>query len=249
MFNSERLFKKESDNMVGHFHQTRHEHEHAPATTGRTIRWAFAYDFVVRILSLNRESALREETVRLAQIAPGATVLDVGCGTGTLTLRAKAAAGSTGRVCGIDAAPEMIAQARGKAQKAGVQVDFKAGIIEALEFADGTFDRVLSSLMMHHLPPDLQQRALLEVYRVLKPGGQLLVVDFDASAPRRGTDGLHHKAPATSPAVPASAPGLQQLVMGAGFTNVQGGSLQSLSLAFVRGTRPKLSDTTGIGIQ
>ncbi|MFN8468922.1 MAG: class I SAM-dependent methyltransferase [Caldilineaceae bacterium] len=230
--------------MVSHFHKAchEHEHEHAPATSGRTIRWAFAYDFVVRLLSLNRETALREETIRLAQIDPGAAVLDVGCGTGTLTLRAKAAAGSTGRVCGIDAATEMIAQARKKAQKAGAQVEFQVGVIEALEYADGTFDRVLSSLMMHHLPPDLQKRALLEVYRVLKPGGQLLIVDFDASVPRSGTDALHPNpkttTPSTTSAVQEGAPGLQQLVMGAGFANVQSGSLQTLSVAFVRGTRP-----------
>jgi ubiquinone/menaquinone biosynthesis C-methylase UbiE len=248
MFNSERLFKKESESMVSHFHKTRHEqeqeheHEHAPATSGRTIRWAFAYDFVVRILSLNREDTLREETIRLAQIAPGAAVLDVGCGTGTLTLRANAAVGSTGRVCGVDAAPEMIAQARRKAQKAGALVEFQVGVIEALEYADGTFDRVLSSLMMHHLPPDLQERALVEVYRVLKPGGQLLIVDFDASVPRRGAHGLHHNAqhtaPAATPAMPEGSRGLQQLVMKAGFINVQSGSLQSLSVAFVRGTCP-----------
>jgi len=224
--------------MVSHFHKARGEHEHAPATRGHTIRWAFAYDFVVRILSLNREGALREETIRLAQIAPGASVLDVGCGTGTLTLRARAAAGSTGRVCGVDAAPEMIAQARRKAQKAGAQVEFQAGVVEALEFADGTFDRVLSSLMMHHLPPDLQQRALVEIYRVLKPGGQLLIVDFDASVPRSGTDALHHHAQTSTTAAQEIAPGLLQLVTGAGFTNVQGGSLQSLSVAFVCGTRP-----------
>ncbi len=226
--------------MVSHFHKARHEH--APATSGRTIRWAFAYDFVVRVLSLNRENALREETIRLAQIDPGAAVLDVGCGTGTLTLCAKAAAGSTGRVCGVDAAPEMIAQARRKAQKAGVQVAFQVGVIEALEFADATFDRVLSSLMMHHLPPDLQERALGEVYRVLKPGGQLLIVDFDASTPRRGMDSLHHNAqhtaPATTPAGQDNARGLQQLVTRAGFTNVQSGSLESLSAAFIRGVRP-----------
>jgi ubiquinone/menaquinone biosynthesis C-methylase UbiE len=242
VFNNEQLSKKERDSMVSHFHKARHEHEHAPATTGRTIRWAFAYDFVVRILSLNRENALREETIRLAQIEPGASVLDVGCGTGTLTLRAKAAAGSTGRVCGVDAAPEMIAQARRKAQKAGAQVEFRAGVIEALEFADGTFDRVLSSLMIHHLPSDLQERALAEVYRVLKPGGQLLIVDFDASVPRSGTDGLHHNAkqaaPASTPAGQEGSHGILQLVTEAGFTNVQSGSLQSLSVAFVRGTRP-----------
>ena len=226
--------------MVGHFHKARHEqeHEHAPATSGRTIRWAFAYDFVVRVLSLNREYALREETIRLAQIVPGAAVLDAGCGTGTLTLRAKAAAGSTGRVCGVDAAPEMIAQARRKAQKAGALVEFQVGVIEALEFADGTFDRVLSSLMMHHLPPDLQERALIELFRVLKPGGQLLIVDFDASVPRRGVDGLHHNAQPTTPPTQGDAPRLLQSVTSAGFASVQCGSLQGISAAFIRGARP-----------
>lgn len=91
--------------------------------------------------------------------------------------------------------------------------------------------------MIHHLPPDLQRRALVEVYRVLKPGGQLLIVDFDASVPRSGTDALHHNTQAI-PAVQEGAPGLQQLVMEAGFTNVQSGSLQSFSVAFIRSTRP-----------
>ena len=218
---------------MSHFLKMWHGVHDAPQTSGNTIRWAFAYDFVVRVLTLNREGAMREETVRLAGIERGATVLDVGCGTGSLTLRANTLAGSEGQVYGIDAAPEMIATARSKAQAAGAEVNFQVGVIEALEFADGTFDRVLSSLMMHHLPDELKGRALAEVYRVLKPGGQLLIVDFDASAPRHGLAGLHHRA---APAGQDGPAGLKQLVQRAGFVNVEGGHLHSAPIAFVRGT-------------
>jgi ubiquinone/menaquinone biosynthesis C-methylase UbiE len=223
-----------------HFQHAQHGVEEAPATSGNTIRWAYAYDFIVRVLTLNRESALREETLRLAGIERGASVLDVGCGTGSLTLRAKALAGSEGQVYGIDAAPEMIARARRKAQAAGAQVTFQVGVIEALYFADGTFDRVLSSLMMHHLPGALKGQGLAEVYRVLKPGGQLLIVDFDASVPRRGWAGLHHRlshAQHDTHAGQDTEVGLQQLVRSAGFADVTGGHLRSLPVAYVRGTR------------
>ena len=218
---------------MSHFLKMWHGVDDAPQTNGNTIRWAFAYDFVVRVLTLNREGAMREESVRLAGIERGATVLDVGCGTGSLTLRAKTLAGSEGQVYGIDAAPEMIATARRKAQAAGAQVNFQVGVIEALEFADGTFDRVLSSLMMHHLPDELKGRALAEIYRVLKPGGQLLIVDFDASAARHGLAGLHHRAAQAGQDGPA---GLKQLVQRAGFANVEGGHLHSAPIAFVRAT-------------
>jgi len=158
-----------------------HHHPHndaAPATEGRTIRWADHYDMLVRLLTLGRERTLRAETIRQAEIASGASVLDVGCGTGTLTLLAKAQAGAQGKVYGIDPAPEMIAVARQKAAQQKGDVDFQVGLIEALPFEDGTFDVVLSSLMFHHLPPGLKQQGLREIYRVLKPGGRLLIADI-----------------------------------------------------------------------
>src|SRR3982751_1460525 len=101
-------------------HRSDHLHtdtqiETAPDTQGRTIRWAGHYDLVVKLLTLGKERKLRAETIQLAAVSKGESVLDVGCGTGTLTLLAKAEAGESGKVYGIDASPEMIAVARQKA--------------------------------------------------------------------------------------------------------------------------------------
>jgi ubiquinone/menaquinone biosynthesis C-methylase UbiE len=116
-------------------------------------------------------------TIEEAMIKAGDSVLDVGCGTGEITLRAKVRA-KAGKVYGIDPAPEMIAVARSKAARKKLDIDFRVGVIEALPFPDSSMDVVTSSLMMHHLPEDLKVRGLAEIYRVLKPGGHLLVADF-----------------------------------------------------------------------
>ncbi len=158
-----------------------HFHSHtstAPATEGRTIRWANHYDLLVTFLTLGKEKSLRQEIIQKAAIPMGGAVLDVGCGTGTLALLAKAQAGTQGKVYGIDAAPEMIDVAQHKAAHQGFEMDFRVSVIEALPFPDNAFDVVLSSFMFHHLPPDLKQRGLVEIYRVLKPGGRLLIADM-----------------------------------------------------------------------
>src|SRR5512143_567900 len=156
-----------------------HSHAEAtPQTTGMVLNWGRRYDWVVQIMALGQAGRLRRKTVEFAQIAPGERVLDVGCGTGDLTLRAAERAGSAGQVCGIDPGPEMIETARRKAARAHVEVDFRVGVIERLPFPDGSFDVVLSSLMMHHLPADLKPIGLAEIRRVLTPGGRLVIVDM-----------------------------------------------------------------------
>lgn len=146
-------------------------------TRGRTLgRMAHSYDLVTALLGIG--PGFRELTVRLAQVKPGDKVLDVGCGTGSLTIAAKRWAGQEGEVHGIDAAPEMIDVARHKAVQSGVDVDFRVGLIEDIPFPDEQFDVVLNSLMMHHLPDDLKREGFAEMHRVLKPSGHLLVVDF-----------------------------------------------------------------------
>ena len=159
--------------------------ESAPQTKGRTITWAWLYDYVVGFLLLGREQAMRCMTVDLAQLQPGESVLDVGCGTGALTLLARERVGETGQAYGIDAAPQMIAVARRKAAQRDLAIDFQVGLIEQLAFPDDSFDVVLSSLMMHHLPEKLKRQGLAEIARVLKPGGRLLVLDFQRQQTQR----------------------------------------------------------------
>ncbi|HKD80607.1 MAG TPA: methyltransferase domain-containing protein [Candidatus Angelobacter sp.] len=149
-----------------------------PNTTGLILHRAFGYDLLVRLLSLGGERTYREKTLDLAGLKRGESVLDVGCGTGTLAIAAKRHVGSAGKVYGIDASPEMIARARNKAKKATADVAFENAIVEKLPFPDATFDVVLSTTMLHHLPDKARRQCLHEVRRVLKPAGRFLAVDF-----------------------------------------------------------------------
>ena len=142
------------------------------------IRWATRYDWLLTIITLGRERALRERFLDLARIAPGESVLDVGCGTGTLAIAAKRRVGAVGEVSGIDASVEMIERANKKAKRAKTDVTFKTALAESLPFSDARFDVVLSTVMLHHLRRAVREQSVREMRRVLKPGGRLLIVDF-----------------------------------------------------------------------
>ena len=154
----------------------------APHTHGHVIRWAPYYDGVVGLIALGRERELRQRTVALAAIEPRARVLEVGCGTGSVCIAA-ALAVPTAEILGTDPAPEMVQFAANKAAKAKVDASFEVGVIERIERESGSFDVVLSSLMLHHLPQDTASAGLAEVFRVLTPGGRLVVVDCRGPGP------------------------------------------------------------------
>src|SRR5574341_290933 len=86
--------------------------------------------------------------------------------------------GNSGTAVGVDPDPEMIAVARRKAKGENLEIDFRVGVIESLPFPDDTFDVVTSSLMMHHLPEHLRIKGLAETFRVLKPGGRILIAEM-----------------------------------------------------------------------
>ncbi len=159
----------------------------APVTKGHVMRSsARFYDLMVWLLTLGREQPFRERLLELARLQPGESVLDVGCGTGTLAIAARRRVGPRGSVQGIDASPEMIARATRKANKAGADVTFRTAVVEALPFPDHHLDVVLSTLMLHHLPRPTREQSAREIRRVLKAGGRVLAVDF-------GMPGRHRK--------------------------------------------------------
>jgi ubiquinone/menaquinone biosynthesis C-methylase UbiE len=153
-----------------------------PRTAGVVLHGAARYDLLFWLVTLGREGAFRQRVLRLARLEPGESVLDVGCGTGTLAIAAKRHVGPAGTVYGIDASPEMIARARRKATKAGLEVVFTTERAEALPFPGAQFDAVLTTVMLHHLPKNARQQCASEMRRVLKPGGRVLAVDFGGPA-------------------------------------------------------------------
>lgn len=124
--------------------------------------------------------AFREFTANLIEVAPGESVLDLGCGTGELTMTLGRRVGPNGRVAGIDISKDLVAGARRKAKRAGLAIEYRVASIEQLPFADATVDVVVSSLVMHHLAPEVLGRAVREIRRVLKPGGRVFVIDFQS---------------------------------------------------------------------
>jgi demethylmenaquinone methyltransferase/2-methoxy-6-polyprenyl-1,4-benzoquinol methylase/phosphoethanolamine N-methyltransferase len=199
--------------------------ERAPQTGGRVIRHAWLYDLLG-----SKMSGGRDTLVELADPQLDEVVLDVGCGTGTVALAIASGVG-TNDVTGIDASPQMIEMARRKAAKAGSGAKFQVAAIEDLPFADGTFDLVTSSLMLHHLPADLKPSALAEVRRVLKPGGRFVVMDF---ARESHSPAGHLLSILGRGRGPATAENLVDLLTSAGFRTAAVLPSRHSNLAFVR---------------
>ncbi|MEW5986417.1 MAG: class I SAM-dependent methyltransferase [Chloroflexota bacterium] len=124
-----------------------------------------------------REERFKRPLLDQAKIQPGQTILDLGCGTGTLTIQAKRHQPEA-EVFGLDIDPRILQRARLKAQAVRVAITFDQGAADLMPYPDQFFDRILSSLVIHHLTTSQKQQAMNELYRVLRPGGELHLVDF-----------------------------------------------------------------------
>lgn len=140
------------------------------------------YDPIAKLFGGDRA---KRDLIQQAALPPGARVLDIGCGTGTLAVLIKRLHPDA-EVTGLDPDPKALARARAKAERAGVVVRFDQGFADDLPYQDGSFDRVFSSFMLHHLELRVKEGTLAEVCRVLKPGGSLHLLDFGGPKSTRG---------------------------------------------------------------
>ena len=124
-----------------------------------------------------QEDEFKSDLINQAHIRSGMRVLDLGCGTATLTIQIKQAFPET-EVVGLDGDARVLDIGRAKAEKAGLKLTLDQGLSFDLPYPDCAFDRVLSSLVFHHLTTHNKQRTMVEVLRVLKSGGELHIADF-----------------------------------------------------------------------
>ncbi|MBI2922961.1 MAG: methyltransferase domain-containing protein [Planctomycetes bacterium] len=158
-------------------------HRHAPGSTetaqpGILIHRPHFYDLMARFLLLGREKSFRHRTLDLANLRPGETVLDIGCGTGTLLLAASERVGPSGTLHGLEPSAEMAAHARRKAAAAGTALHVSEGSADRLPYPDASFDAAFCTMVLHHVPAENHAAALREMRRVLKPGGRLVIVEM-----------------------------------------------------------------------
>ena len=199
-----------------------------PAGHGITIGTPRSYEVLAPLFFFGRRRRAYGELLEAAGVRQGDHVLDVGCGPGYLTRMLAEAIGREGSVIGIDAAPEMIEYANRRSRRIS-NCAFQVGTVESLPFPDGSFDVVVSSLMVHHLPEEGRVEAIREMRRVLRAGGTLLLADFNI--PERGiwdfvariTGHSGHGSSSSQRAMLARVSPLEPIMLEAGFRELRTG--------------------------
>jgi ubiquinone/menaquinone biosynthesis C-methylase UbiE len=210
-----------------------HPHDYLPAAGHDAL--LPGYDVLSRLLGMKK---VHDALIAQAELADCRRVLEIGCGTGNLIIRAKRAHPHLEAI-GCDPDPLALDRARRKALRLG-GIRFERGYAQRLPYADGEFDRVLSSMMLHHLDDDAKTAAAAEVFRVLRVGGRLHLVDIGGDM--TAGDGLaarlvmrsHHAAGNLGDAIP-------RLLRGAGFDCARVATHRQRfvgRLTYYRATRP-----------
>lgn len=154
-----------------------HTHDYIPAAGhDRFLRF---YDPLTRLLGAER---VRARLLDAANIQAGEQVLDLGCGTGALSLLLKRRQPAA-RVVGLDPDAKALALAEEKRREAGCEIEWLQGYAGRAPFPAHSFDHVVSSLMIHHLTSEQKREAFRDVLRLLRPGGRFHLLDF---GPARG---------------------------------------------------------------
>ncbi|MFF4792136.1 class I SAM-dependent methyltransferase [Streptomyces sp. NPDC001276] len=153
-----------------------------PEQPGLLIPWARRYNLLVTVIFGGRRGALNNTLVAASGVRPGDRVLDVGCGPGVFAGRLAEAVGPGGRVVGVDPSAPMVEYATRHAGRSA-NCRFVLAAAQHLDLPDGEFDVVTSTFAMHHIPEGHRKTALAQMYRVLRPGGRLLIADAFPSGP------------------------------------------------------------------
>lgn len=187
------------------------------------------FDLLIRILTRGRDDAYRADLLDLAVIAAGQHVLDIGCGTGTQAVATWRRVQPGGTVTGVDLSKNMLAAARRKARRTGLEIDFHEADAAELPFESDRFDVVTITTVMHMIPDELHRTCLREAARVLRAGGRLLVIDYAGDVKVRrhwsAKHGRHGSFDLTA---------LHAVLSQEGFEEIEAGPLNWLSLHFLR---------------
>ena len=160
-----------------------------PAPQGTTIERIWTYELTSVIAFGGRRRRVYRRVVAASGARPGNRVLDIGCNGGYLARLLAAAVTPGGQVAGIDPSPPAIAYAT---RRAPANATFAVGAAQDLPWPDASFDVVTSTLAVHHIPEADRAAAFGEMFRVIRPGGRLLVADFRPSRWHRGPHGMRH---------------------------------------------------------
>jgi len=157
-------------------------------TKGRTLDYAAAvYDILEPWVMFGKQNQINQQVVDSLNVKQGHKILDVGCGTGVVTklISEKLSVKENGMATGIDAAGKMIEGAVKKRESS--TCSFRVAAAENLPFENDAFDSVVSTLFFHHIQLDLKEKSFAEAFRVIKPGGRLVVSDMHIPETIMGT--------------------------------------------------------------